>query len=353
MFWFSPTPVPTPSITPTPLPTPTPTLSVTPIPDPAVVVNELLDMSAGLTKGCGDGGGMICDFVQMVVPVSWAAPMVAGLIAIMLVVGLALILRNMAHRVISRVVRKASSERASLAGRLRGREALVLEGLDAIVAERRRQRAETIGSVLKPVASIIILGTAALTVLERLSIPIAPLLTSVGILGVAIGFGAQELVKDFIAGMFMLLEDQYGVGDVIDTGTAIGTVEAVTLRITRLRDSDGRVWYIRNGTITRVGNESQGWSRATVDVPVAYASDIPAVRDLLKQVAAEMWNDSLFRDSVIVEEPQVWGIEQISDTAVIFRVSAKTIPSRQAEVARELRLRIKSALDRADIPIAG
>ncbi|MEU3167633.1 mechanosensitive ion channel domain-containing protein [Streptosporangium sp. NPDC006930] len=290
----------------------------------------------------------------MLIPTSvdWVAPVIAWLIAITLVVAIALILRNLSHRLIGRIVRRASAERTSLAGRLRGRETVAPEGLDAIVAERRRQRAETIGSVLRHVASIIILGTAALTILERLSIPIAPLLTSVGILGVAIGFGAQELVKDFIAGMFMLLEDQYGVGDVIDTGTAIGTVEAVTLRITRLRDSDGRVWYIRNGTITRVGNESQGWARATVDVPVAYASEIPVVRDLLKEVADEMWNEPAFRDSVIVEEPQVWGIEQISDTAVIFRVSAKTLPSRQGEVARELRLRIKFALDRAGITIA-
>ncbi|MFF5113029.1 mechanosensitive ion channel family protein [Streptosporangium sp. NPDC000509] len=290
----------------------------------------------------------------MLIPASvdWVAPVIAWLIAITLVVAIALILRNLSHRLIGRIVRRASAERTSLAGRLRGRETVAPEGLDAIVAERRRQRAETIGSVLRHIASIIILGTAALTILERLSIPIAPLLTSVGILGVAIGFGAQELVKDFIAGMFMLLEDQYGVGDVIDTGTAVGTVEAVTLRITRLRDSDGRVWYIRNGTITRVGNESQGWARATVDVPVAYASEIPVVRDLLKEVADEMWNEPTFRDSVIVEEPQVWGIEQISDTAVIFRVSAKTLPSRQGEVARELRLRIKFALDRAGITIA-
>ncbi|MER6831393.1 mechanosensitive ion channel family protein [Streptosporangium sp. NPDC000563] len=290
----------------------------------------------------------------MLIPASvdWVAPVIAWLIAITLVVAIALILRNLSHRLIGRIVRRASAERTSLAGRLRGRETVAPEGLDAIVAERRRQRAETIGSVLRHIASIIILGTAALTILERLSIPIAPLLTSVGILGVAIGFGAQELVKDFIAGMFMLLEDQYGVGDVIDTGTAVGTVEAVTLRITRLRDSDGRVWYIRNGTITRVGNESQGWARATVDVPVAYASEIPVVRDLLKEVADEMWNEPAFRDAVIVEEPQVWGIEQISDTAVIFRVSAKTLPSRQGEVARELRLRIKFALDRAGITIA-
>ncbi|MER5320016.1 mechanosensitive ion channel family protein [Streptosporangium roseum] len=291
--------------------------------------------------------------MQSVLPPTWA-PVIASTIAIMLIVVIALLLRNVANRLITRVVRRASSSSGgSIAGRLRGKQSVALEGLDAVAAERRRQRAETIGSVLRPVASIVILGTAALTVLERLSVPIAPLLTSVGIVGVAVGFGAQELVKDFIAGMFMLLEDQYGVGDVIDVGAAVGTVEAVTLRITRLRDIDGRVWYVRNGTITRVGNESQGWSRATVDVPVSYASDIPAVRALLKDVVEDMWNDSTYRDSVMVEEPQVWGIEQISDTAIVFRISAKTIPSRQAEVARELRIRIKSALDRASIPIAG
>ncbi|MET8334489.1 mechanosensitive ion channel family protein [Streptosporangium canum] len=291
--------------------------------------------------------------MQSVLPPTWA-PVIASTIAIMLIGVIALLLRNVANRLITRVVKRASSSSgSSIAGRLRGKQSVALEGLDAVAAERRRQRAETIGSVLRPVASIVILGTAALTVLERLSVPIAPLLTSVGIVGVAVGFGAQELVKDFIAGMFMLLEDQYGVGDVIDVGAAIGTVEAVTLRITRLRDIDGRVWYVRNGTITRVGNESQGWSRATVDVPVSYASDIPAVRALLKDVVEDMWNDSTYRDSVMVEEPQVWGIEQISDTAIVFRISAKTIPSRQAEVARELRIRIKSALDRASIPIAG
>ncbi|MEV0421742.1 mechanosensitive ion channel family protein [Streptosporangium canum] len=291
--------------------------------------------------------------MQSVLPPTWA-PVIASTIAIMLILVIALLLRNVANRLITRVVKRASSSNgSSIAGRLRGKQSVALEGLDAVAAERRRQRAETIGSVLRPVASIVILGTAALTVLERLSVPIAPLLTSVGIVGVAVGFGAQELVKDFIAGMFMLLEDQYGVGDVIDVGAAIGTVEAVTLRITRLRDIDGRVWYVRNGTITRVGNESQGWSRATVDVPVSYASDIPAVRALLKDVVEDMWNDSTYRDSVMVEEPQVWGIEQISDTAIVFRISAKTIPSRQAEVARELRIRIKSALDRASIPIAG
>ncbi|MEU6714252.1 mechanosensitive ion channel family protein [Nonomuraea sp. NPDC046802] len=276
---------------------------------------------------------------------TWA-PLVASAITVVLIVVLAFVVRGIAHRVITRVVNRAATG-GSITSRFR--KSAAPDSIDVLLHERRKQRAETMGSVLKHIASIVILGTAVLTVLDRLTIPIAPLLTSVGILGVAIGFGAQELVKDFIAGMFMLLEDQYGVGDVIDAGAAVGTVEAVTLRVTRLRDIDGRVWYVRNGTITRVGNESQGWSRAYVDVPVAYDADVVGVRVLLEQVAEEVWADSELRESKIVEQPQVFGVEQLSDSALVFRLSAKTLPSAQAEVGRELRLRVKTALDTAGI----
>ncbi|WP_245642680.1 mechanosensitive ion channel family protein [Nonomuraea candida] len=276
---------------------------------------------------------------------SWA-PLVAMVVVVVLIIVLGFLLRNIAHRVITKVVTRAATG-GSLTSRFR--KGVATDGIDALLHERRRQRAETMGSVLKHIASIVILGTAVLTVLDRLTIPIAPLLTSVGILGVAIGFGAQELVKDFIAGMFMLLEDQYGVGDVIDAGGVVGTVEAVTLRVTRLRDLDGRVWYIRNGTITRVGNESQGWSRAYMDVPVAYDSDVVGVRVLLEHVAEEIWADTELREAKIVEPPQVFGVEQLSDSSLVFRITAKTLPSAQAEVSRELRLRVKSALDAAGI----
>ncbi|MFC5825742.1 mechanosensitive ion channel family protein [Nonomuraea insulae] len=277
----------------------------------------------------------------------WAG-LVASAIAIVLILVLAIVIRNLAHRLITRMVNRAATG-GSLTSRFR--KSAVPEGIDALLHERRKQRAETMGSVLKHIASIVIIGTGILTVLERLTIPIAPLLTSVGILGVAIGFGAQELVKDFIAGMFMLLEDQYGVGDVIDAGAAVGTVEAVTLRVTRLRDVDGRVWYVRNGTITRIGNESQGWSRAFMDVPVAYDADIVGVRVLLEHVAEEIWADPELRESKIVEQPHVYGVEQLSDSSLVFRITAKTLPSAQAEVSRDLRLRVKTALDSAGIPM--
>ncbi|GAA4104111.1 mechanosensitive ion channel family protein [Nonomuraea soli] len=290
----------------------------------------------------------IAELLNNVGASAWA-PLIASAITILVIVIIAFIARNLVHRLIKRVVGRAAS--GPMTSRWR-KTAGATEGIDALLHERRKQRAETIGSVLGHVATIVILGTAVLTVMERLTIPIAPLLTSVGIVGVALGFGAQELVKDFIAGMFMLLEDQYGVGDVVDVGTAVGTVEAVTLRITRLRDADGRVWYVRNGTIARVGNESQGWSRAYLDVPVAYTSEITTVKEVLEQVADQLWDDGAYREKVIVDRPDVFGVEQMSDSSLVFRISVKTLPSQQAAVARELRLRVKSALDEAGIALA-
>ncbi|WP_336210028.1 mechanosensitive ion channel family protein [Nonomuraea sp. LPB2021202275-12-8] len=301
-------------------------------------------MSSQMAEMCKQDTLLCSALANMFQGAAWA-PLVASAITIILILVIGFLIRNIVHRLITRVVSRAATGPLTTRFRRGGAP----DGIDALLHERRKQRAETMGSVLKHIATIVIIGTTLLTVLDRLTIPIAPLLTSVGILGVAVGFGSQELVKDFIAGMFMLMEDQYGVGDVIDTGAAIGTVEAVTLRVTRLRDADGRVWYIRNGTITRVGNESQGWSRAYMDVPVAYSSDITAVRLVLEQVAEEIWADPEFSEKMIVEQPEVYGVEQLSDSTLVFRLSARTLPSQQPRVARELRLRVKSALDTAGI----
>jgi small conductance mechanosensitive channel len=145
----------------------------------------------------------------------------------------------------------------------------------------------------------------------------------------------------------MLLEDQYGVGDVINIGDATtGTVEAVSLRTTRLRDINGVVWHIRNGALEKVGNESQGWARAVVDVPVPPELDIPEIRQIMEQAAATMWQDRRWR-KVMLEKPEVWGVQAISDTQVTMRVAAKTLPLRQWEAGRELRERVVSAIDLA------
>ncbi len=218
----------------------------------------------------------------------------------------------------------------------------------AMGAERRHQRVNALGSILRSAASVTVFGIAGVVVLGDLGINLAPLLASASVVGVAIGFGAQNLVRDYLSGIFMLLEDQYGVGDVVTVGNATGTVETVTLRITRLRDVNGVVWHVRNGTIQQVGNESQGWARAVIDFPVPYAADLATIRSVLSDTAVSLWNEPAWR-VVMLEEPEVWGAQDVSSSVVTMRIVVKTAPLRQWEVERELRARIKSALDVAGI----
>jgi small conductance mechanosensitive channel len=260
----------------------------------------------------------------------------------------ALVIRWLVHRAISRVVSGAASA-VKRPDEPRRRGSKVLAGATgALVSERRKQRAETVGSVLRSVSSIVIFGIAFVTVLEKLGIPIGPLLASAGVAGVALGFGAQSLVRDFLSGIFMILEDQYGVGDLIDTGEAVGTVEEVTLRVTRLRDGSGVVWYVRNGEILRVGNHSQGWSTAIVDVAVAYTEDIPRVQEIIREVADAMAQDEAW-DEKIVDDPVVAGVESVTGNSITIRVIIKCKPNEHFAVQRELRERIKEAFDREGI----
>jgi small-conductance mechanosensitive channel len=270
---------------------------------------------------------------------------------IALIVVLAVLLRALLNRAIRRLVTGAAEGTVPvvlrpLHERAKGR---LLEATP-ILSERRRQRAETIGSVLRSVASLVVFTVAGAMVLSELSFDLGPVLASAGIVGVAVGFGAQNLIKDFLNGMFMILEDQYGVGDVIDAGEATGTVEAVGLRSTRLRDVNGTVWHIRNGEIVRVGNKSQGWARAVLDIPVAWDTDVPHVRDVVKQAADEVWQDEEWSDKII-EEPEVWGIEDMGASGLVIRLAVKTAPLEQWTVARELRQRVKAAFDREGIAI--
>jgi small conductance mechanosensitive channel len=270
---------------------------------------------------------------------------------IALIVVLAVLLRALLNRAIHRLVTGAAEGTVPvvlrpLHERAKGR---LLEATP-ILSERRRQRAETIGSVLRSVASLVVFTVAGAMVLSELSFDLGPVLASAGIVGVAVGFGAQNLIKDFLNGMFMILEDQYGVGDVIDAGEATGTVEAVGLRSTRLRDVNGTVWHIRNGEIVRVGNKSQGWARAVLDIPVAWDTDVPHVRDVVKQAADEVWQDEEWSDKII-EEPEVWGIEDMGASGLVIRLAVKTAPLEQWTVARELRQRVKAAFDREGIAI--
>jgi len=247
----------------------------------------------------------------------------------------AVLIRWVASKAIDRVVRRAAV--APLPGARN-------------TFNRRGQRAQSLGTLLKSITTTVVFGIAFVMVLSELGMNVAPILASAGVLGLAIGFGAQNLVKDFLSGVMMMIEDQYGVGDAVDLGEAIGTVEAVGLRVTRVRDIDGTVWYVRNGEILRVGNQSQNWARTVLDIAVSYTEDLARVREVLKDVAHSLWEDEDYKD-IVIEEPEVWGVQNLSPEAVIVRVTLKTAPMQQWMVAREMRERIKARFDHEGIDL--
>jgi small-conductance mechanosensitive channel len=251
---------------------------------------------------------------------------------IVLVLAIAVVLRSGARRLIRRITARAAI----------GQDAE--DRSHAVPSGRRSQRASALASLLGNAASVAIFSIAAVIILGDIGLNLAPILASAGVLGIAIGFGAQNLVQDFLAGIFILLEDQYGVGDVVDIATVSGTVEAVSLRITRIRDVNGIVWHIRNGTIKRAGNETHGWARAVVDFPVPYGTPVAAARGALERAAIDMSREPRWRKSII-GRPEVWGIETISPDTLLVRVTARTAPQARPAVTRELRERLKDALD--------
>lgn len=264
---------------------------------------------------------------------------------IVLIVLAAFVVRWIVHRAVRTVTANAvqradDHERTSF-------ERMIDRATGARV-ERRRQRALTMGSLLSSASTFVIGTIALLTVMAELGVPLGPLLTSAGIGGVALGFGAQSLVKDFLSGIFMIIEDQYGVGDVVDTGEATGTVEEVSLRVTRLRDANGVVWFIRNGEIVRIGNRSQGWAMATIDIPVAAGENPERVIAVLRGVVEEVHAEETWQDSLL-ETPKVAGVESVSGGAMTLRIFAKTRPGEQFAVPREIRERALRAFDKEGI----
>jgi small-conductance mechanosensitive channel len=278
------------------------------------------------------------------------APAVQTAWHVLAIVVLAVVLRFVLHRAISRVITEAVESTVPVTIRpLRGKGESTMQGTP-LLTERRRQRTETIGSVLKSITSVVVFTVAAAMVLGELGFDLGPVLASAGIVGVALGFGAQNLVKDYLNGIFMILEDQYGVGDAVDAGEASGIVEAVGLRVTRLRSVDGTVWYIRNGEILRLGNMSQGWSRALLDISVAYDTDTDQATRVIKEVADSVWKDEEL-GKLVLEEPEVWGVENLGVDGMAIRLVVKTAPLEQWVVARELRRRIKTAFAAEGIEI--
>jgi small-conductance mechanosensitive channel len=330
----------------------------------------LADVPDTLTGNCGDNPGIACRLAwdithstnaTQVVRVYLAGPVSQGL-RILFVIAIAFGVRAVAHRVINRLTERAATASLPATPAIRPgvraqRAAAAARAEDTIPpptvgTERREQRARALGSILRSGVSILVFGIAALTILGDLGVNLTPLLLSTTVLGVALGFGAQNLVRDYLAGILTLVEDHYGVGDTINVKDASGTVEAMTLLTTRLRDVNGVVWHIRNGTIDSVGNESQGWSRAVIDYPVPYGEDLGRIRALMEQAAASLFRERGWR-KLMLEKPEVWGAQELSSKEVTMRIVAKTAPMRQWEVARELRARVKAALDEAGVAPAG
>jgi small-conductance mechanosensitive channel len=270
-------------------------------------------------------------------------------IRIVVIILVALIIRAVLKRTIDRAVRPVRGETPRLLRpfkeRLEGSSFLESAGL---VSERRSQRAATLGSVLKSAASATIFVIAFLLVLSELEIDLAPFIAGTSIVGVALGFGAQNIVKDFLAGMFMLMEDQYGVGDVIDFEKASGTVEAVGLRSTRLRDVNGTVWYVRNGEVVRVGNKSQGFAQVVLDIPIDAWADVDGASAAMRAVSGEMSQEEDW-SGVFLSAPEVQGVESMTREETVIRLVAKVRPLEQWRTARELRRRIRDRLERLDI----
>ncbi|MEP7763283.1 mechanosensitive ion channel family protein [Sanguibacter sp. 25GB23B1] len=220
-----------------------------------------------------------------------------------------------------------------------------------VATARRMQRARTIGSVLRSTTTLVVGAIVVLMMLSDVGVNIMPLVASAGVAGVALGFGAQSLVKDFLSGTFMLLEDQYGVGDTVTFGAVSGTVEAVALRVTKVRDINGTLWYIRNGEIVSVGNRTQGWARAVVDVQLRFDTDIALVRRLLERAGEKVKNDPII-GTYLQEDPEVIGIEALTAESVLMKVQAKTDPAMQWSVARALREAVREELDAAGVSLA-
>ncbi len=318
-----------------------------------VVLTPLAAVSTDrLNSVCGDPPGFFCREVLNRTENRTLAEIADFLIGkpltiLVIVIG-ALIVNRFVTRAIRRFLRTLHS------GAVRERIGAVRRRAPAVLLEtevtslRAEQRINALTSVLRSVTSAVIFTIAGFLVLGEVGLDLAPLLAGAGVLGLAIGFGSQALVKDFLSGLFILVEDQFGVGDIVDLDQQTsGTVEAVSLRTTRLRSVDGTVWHVPNGDIRRVGNKSQHWSRSLLDIDVAYDTDIDHAKAVIKRVADELWQE---RDDIL-EEPEVWGVESLGPHSVVIRLVVKTRPSDQYSVSRELRQRLKETFDTEGIEI--
>jgi len=318
-------------------------IPLAPTPDPSTPA--ILVPSVNITESCDSSA--LCSRVFELTHNQWLANssyiIIVKPLRLLAIILFAILIRWLLHRAIRRLT--SSTSRAAMPALLKPLKEKRAAQAEAgqFIPERRRQRAEAIGSVLRSFVTAVVFTMAAMLVLGELGFNLGPLLASAGIVGVALGFGAQSLVKDLIAGLFMLLEDQYGVGDSVDLGDATGVVETVGLRVTTVRDSRGVLWYVRNGEIIRVGNKSQGWAMVVIDIPIGFVNTEQATAVL--RTAAQAMADEPEHATEFLEPPDVVGVEQLTVDGAVIRTIAKTTADGQPAVQRELRRRLSDALD--------
>lgn len=305
-----------------------------------------LDVSA---PACASDAGSVCQWIWDHTGLGFVAlhadAALTGVVHILLILLISFVARALIYRAINHLTRMTAEGAAP--PMLRPLRAPARRALDrAVSAERRRQRALAIGSLLKSVTSFLIFGMAVVLVLSEFGINVAPLLASAGIAGVALAFGAQSLIKDFLSGIFMTLEDQYGVGDVVDLGSASGTVTAVGLRTTTVRSGDGTIWHVRNGEVLRVGNSSQGEAVLTIDLPLPYDADAARAGDIALRQAELVASSADFAD-LVIEAPQMLGIVDIAPGVVTIRLTGTVRAGDQDAYSRAVRAAVKTAFDAA------
>ena len=296
---------------------------------------------------CATDEGSLCQWIWDTTGVDALAQnsdrVLSAVLHIALILLTALIARFLVYRAINRLTRLTiDGSTPSVLRPLRAGAARTFSSGRSV--ERRAQRTRAIASLLKSISSFLIIGIAAVLILAELGIDIAPLLASAGIAGVALAFGAQNLVKDFLAGIFMTLEDQYGVGDVVDLGPAAGTVVAVSLRTTTVRAGDGIIWHVRNGEVLRVGNSSQGEAVVTVQLPLRYDADTDRAGGLALDAAQTVARSTEFADTV-VEPPALLGIVSMTPGVVTIALSATVRAGDQERFLRAVRGAVKAAFD--------
>lgn len=311
-----------------------------------------------LEAACGSDPNLICEWVfEQTNSKVWAGISDWFLdrpLRVLLILALAWLATRIGRRIVSRFATEVA-DRSTRQRSAELKDSPVLRRVSRLAQHKQQtvraeKRAVTLGAMLESLVSIVVWTTASFLILGEIGISLGPLIASAGIAGIAIGFGAQSIVRDFLAGIFVIIEDQYGVGDVIDVGEAIGTVEEVGFRTTQVRDVSGILWTVPNGVIQRVGNYSQIWSKSVFDIEVSYDTDIDHATEVIKTVLDEAWHENE-ETATIIEEPEVQGVQAFGESAVVIRAVVKTDPAEQWAVARLINGRLKKALDDAGIEI--